>query len=84
MAESLLGALQRWKRLWDSANKPVEAEVVPHRGFERHAPEYWWLAMSILKAVQLRDDECRYMQPVPSDSVQPLHDFVCRYKDFTG
>ena len=84
MVESLFGALQRWKRLWDSANKPVEAEVVPHRGFQRHAPEYWWLAMSILKAVQLRDDECRYMQPVPSDSVQPLHDFVCRYKDFTG
>lgn len=81
VVEYLICALDRWKRLWDAKNKPAGAGVVLHKGFQRHAPEYWWLAKSLLKALQLRDDGCRYMQPMPSDSMQPLHDFVRRYKD---
>jgi len=78
----LLSALDRWKDLWDVVSEHHQNRFGPHEGFERHSAEYWWLAKTILKISQSQDPSCRYMQPVPSDSAEDLHDFIRTYKDY--
>lgn len=82
--EVMLCALDQWKHLWVISNETGEDGVVSHKGFERHAAEYWWLARTLLKIAQSGDQSCRYMQPIPSDSVKDLHDFILKYKDCVG
>jgi hypothetical protein len=82
--EVMLHAVDRWKHLWDVVSQDGKDGFVTHKGFERHAAEYWWLARTLLKVVQAGDQSCRYMQPIPSDSAKDLHDFVRRYKDYIG
>ncbi|PSN73800.1 hypothetical protein BS50DRAFT_614831 [Corynespora cassiicola Philippines] len=80
-AEAILRALDRWKDLWDLANKDEEDGLLLQKGFEKHAVEYWWLARTVVKIGQLGDQSCRYMQPIPSDSAKDLNDFVRMYRD---
>ncbi|PVH72467.1 hypothetical protein DL98DRAFT_610666 [Cadophora sp. DSE1049] len=80
--EPILRAVDRWKSLWDVVSQDSEGRSMSHKGFERHAIEYWWLARTLLKVGQSEDQSCRYMQCIPSDSAKDLHDFVCRYKDY--
>ncbi|KAI9159189.1 hypothetical protein HJFPF1_07197 [Paramyrothecium foliicola] len=80
--EVILLALDRWKDLWDLVSRNDEGRFKSYEGFERHAGDYWWLTRTIWKVVQSRDQSCRYMQPVPSDSAKDLHDFVRKYKEY--
>ena len=80
-AEAISLALDRWKDLWDVVSKNKEGKAKSFEGFEKHAVEYWWLARTIVKIGHLRDQSCRYMNPVPTDSAEDLHDFVRKYKD---
>ena len=82
--EVILRALERWKNMWDVVSKNGEDGFVSHKGFERHAVEYWWLARTLLKIEQSGVQSCRYMQPTPSDSAKDLHDFILKYKDYVG
>ncbi|KAF2849811.1 hypothetical protein T440DRAFT_468877 [Plenodomus tracheiphilus IPT5] len=81
-AEVLLGATDRWKILWNIVSQNYEDGVPPHRGFERHAADYWWLVRMFVKVGKSGDLSCRYMHPTPSDSVKDLHDFVSKYKHY--
>ncbi|KAH7069228.1 hypothetical protein BKA63DRAFT_451013 [Paraphoma chrysanthemicola] len=83
-ADTILHALDRWKEMWDVMNKTGSDGIKLHKGFERHANEYWWLARMIIKIEQSGDQRCRYMQPAPSDSAADLHEFVQMYKDYVG
>lgn len=80
--EVILHALDRWKDIWDVVNSTGNDGIESQKGFERHAGEYWWLARMILKIGQSGDQSCRYLQFVPSDSAEDLHDFVRKYKDY--
>jgi hypothetical protein len=80
--EPLLRATDRWKCIWDVVNQDSEGGLLPHLGFEKHAAEYWWLVRTQLKVTQTGDQSCRYMQPEPCDSVQDLHDFIHKYKEY--
>ena len=80
--EPMLQAIDRWKALWDVVSKDSEGGNLPNLRFEKHAVDYWWLTKTLLRVSKSGDRSCRYMQPVPCDSAQDLHDFVRRYKDF--
>lgn len=82
--EPLLCATERWKCLWDVVSQDSEGKLLSNLGFEVHAQEYWWLARTQLKIIQSGDQSCRYIQPVPCDSAQDLHDFIRRYKDYVA
>lgn len=81
-AEVTLRALDRWKTLWDYVNRNSEDASVSHKGFERHAGEYWWLTRTLAKIGQSGDQSCQYMRPCPSDSAKSLHEFMRRYRDY--
>ncbi|KAL1798456.1 hypothetical protein ACET3X_002493 [Alternaria dauci] len=84
IVEPMLRATDRWKRLWDLVSQDSEGNLLPHIGFEKHAAEYWWLTRTMLRVIQSGDQSCRYLQPVPCDSGHILHDFIRKYKDFSG
>ncbi|KAJ4985110.1 hypothetical protein SVAN01_09413 [Stagonosporopsis vannaccii] len=82
--ESLLRSLNRWKELWDVLCMSSSSGSEVYEGFERHAGEYWWLAQTILSVELSEDKSCRYIQPVPSDSVEDLHNFIRKYRSYVG
>jgi hypothetical protein len=79
-AEMILDATDRWKELWDVVSERSERESLPHMGFARHAAEFWWLTRTIVKVGQFGDVSCRYMEIMPTESLEALHDFMRRYK----
>ena len=79
-SDSILSATDQWKVLWDSV--AIQDKNGPqHTGFARHALEFWWLSRTLMKVAKMGDACCRYMQSMPTDSVNDLHDFIRKYKD---
>ncbi|KAJ8117826.1 hypothetical protein OPT61_g1069 [Boeremia exigua] len=72
--ETLLRATYRWKSLWDSFYLDGDNQEVQHKGFERHALEYWWLARVLLKAIQSGDRSCQSnLEPHEGSTTVALH-----------
>ncbi|KAF2844051.1 hypothetical protein T440DRAFT_473706 [Plenodomus tracheiphilus IPT5] len=73
-------ALNRWKNLWDAVTQESEGSGVRKIGFEKHAVELWWLVQMVVKAAKSKDLNGQYMQTLPLDSTEDLHDFIRRNK----
>lgn len=79
-AEGILSATDRWRVLWECVADRDGGDYLRQVGLIRHAPEVWWLTRAIVKASQLGNISCRYMDPTPTESVKHLHEFIDKYK----
>ncbi|PSN61613.1 hypothetical protein BS50DRAFT_578170 [Corynespora cassiicola Philippines] len=83
-ATMVVRASDRWKILWDRVKKEEESRCISQRGFVKHAAEFWWLVKMVAEVAQSGEPVCRYLEPLPSDSMEDLHDFIKKYKTRPG
>lgn len=81
-AGTMLAATDRWKTGWDKVFAGKAQDLPRLTGFTAHAVELWWLTRTIVRVSQSGDQSCRFAQPVPTDSIKDLHDFIRMHKDW--
>ncbi|KAI1392463.1 uncharacterized protein F4822DRAFT_129948 [Hypoxylon trugodes] len=80
VSQQYLRACMRWKSLWETLMKKDSQDQRTLTGFVKHAMDFWWFCIALIKAEQSGDLSCHYMTNFGLDSFAAIHEFLRRYK----